>query len=162
MHETQSKPKNNRKQQVKLQTQADRPDRIALAVSDVLGSLWFLATFLSFITGYILWNSGVFPGTRRFDHAPFDVLDTILSIFAIVLSISVLISQKRQRHIEKIREEVEFEINVRAENEITKILEMLHEIQQKMGIDKSDSDLEEMKKVLDIDQLHQDIKRKAE
>jgi uncharacterized membrane protein len=104
---------------------------------------------------------GVFPGLRPFDPSPFDKLDTILSIFAIVLSVTVLISQKRQRRMEKIREEVEFEINVRAENEITKILEMLHEMQQKMGIKKSDKELEEMKKRVDVGALHEKIKKKT-
>lgn len=42
-----------------------------------------------------------------------------------------------------------------------KILEMLHDIQRKMGINKSDNELEEMKKELDIDKLHENIKKKT-
>lgn len=63
--------------------------------------------------------------------------------------------------MEKVREQLEFEVNVRAETEITKILEMLHDIQRKMGINKSDNELEEMKKELDIDKLHENIKKKT-
>lgn len=84
-----------------------------------------------------------------------------MSAAAIFLSISVLISQNRQRRLEKIREQVEFEVNVRAENEITKILEMLHEMQQKMGIRKPDAELEEMKQKLDVNQLHDHIKKES-
>jgi uncharacterized membrane protein len=69
----------------------------------------------------------------------------------------VLISQNRQRKIEKIREQVEFEVNIKAETEITKILEMLHDIQKKMGIAKKDPELEEMKETTDIQQLHRHI-----
>lgn len=63
--------------------------------------------------------------------------------------------------MEKVREQLEFEVNVRVETEITKILEMLHDIQRKMGINKSDNELEEMKKELDIDKLHENIKKKT-
>lgn len=137
-------------------------DRAAIIISDLLGSLWFLTAFALAIGFYALWNLSALPGLRPFDPAPFAVLDTILSTFAIFLSISVLISQRRQRRTEKIREQVEFEVNIRAENEITKVLEMLHEIQLKIGITKSDQDLEEMKQELDIDRLHREVKKKSD
>lgn len=74
---------------------------------------------------------------------------------------SVLISQNRQRKLEKIREQVEFEVNIRAEKEITKMLEMLHEMQLKMGIRKNDQELEEMKEKLDVNELHEHIKKQS-
>lgn len=134
-------------------------DRAALFVSDLLGSIWFLGSCLLAILIYIAWNGGWITGVRPFDPSPFNVLDTVLSVFAIVLTISVLISQKRQRRLEKIREQVEFEVNVKAEKEITKILEMLHEVQTKLGIHKSDAELEEMKKDTDLDQIHENAKK---
>jgi uncharacterized membrane protein len=136
-----------------------RPADIAAnLISDALGSLWFLLICLTLIICYITWNSGLIKSLRPFDPSPFNILDTILSVFAIVLSVSVLISQKRQRRLERIREQVEFEVNIRAEKEITKILTMLHEIQTKMGIAKSDKELDEMKKELDIKEIHDHIK----
>lgn len=74
---------------------------------------------------------------------------------------SVLMSQNRQRKLEKVREQVEFEVNVRAENEITKMLEMLHDIQAEMGILKPDQELEEMKEKLDVNKLHEHIKKQS-
>ena len=59
--------------------------------------------------------------------------------------------------MENIRAQVEFEVNVRAENEITKILEMLHDIQIKLGIDKHDPQLEKMKETTDLDLLHKKV-----
>lgn len=142
----------------KLEADQKRGDRAANFLADLLGSIWFLLVCLGIITIYLLWNTGIF-GLNIFDPSPFNRLDTFLSIFAIILSISVLISQKRERHAEKIREEVEFEVNVRAENEITKMLEMLHTIQQKLGINTQDQELEEMKKETDIKELHEHIKK---
>jgi len=137
-------------------------DRAAIFISDLLGNIWFLGGCLLTILIYIALNCGWIAGVQPFDPSPFNVLDTVLSVFAIVLTISVLISQKRQRRLEKIREQVEFEVNVRAEKEITKILEMLHEMQQKMGIKKMDSELEEMKKETDLKKIHENVKKDHE
>jgi uncharacterized membrane protein len=82
----------------------------------------------------------------------------IVSIFAIILSISVLISQNREGKRDTIRQQVEFEINIRAEREITKVLIMLHEIQKKLNIrSAADIELEEMKNETDIKKIHQKL-----
>ncbi|MBV8389931.1 MAG: DUF1003 domain-containing protein [Mucilaginibacter sp.] len=132
-------------------------DRAAVAITDLFGSIGFLVFCLLLLGFYITWNLGWLPVLQPFDPFPFNGLDSVLSIFAIILSVCVLISQKRQRRIEKVREQLEFEINIKAETEITKILEMLHEIQKTMGIDKKDPELEEMKETTDIQQLHRQI-----
>ena len=55
------------------------------------------------------------------------------------------------------RQQVEFEVNVHAETEITKILQMLHKMQLKMGIDHQDAELEGMKENIDLQQLQQQM-----
>lgn len=47
--------------------------------------------------------------------------------------------------MENIRQQVEFEVNIHAEKEITKVLEMLHDIHKKLGIQNTeDTELENM------------------
>jgi len=137
-------------------------DGMAIWLTDALGSLFFLFTAFFIILIYILWNLNYLPGLHPFDRYPFSGLDMVLSIFAIFLSVSVLISQNRQRRLEKIREQLEFEVNVRAEQEITKMLDMLHRIQRKLGIDEFDPELEQMKKDTDVDRLHEKISREED
>ena len=49
--------------------------------------------------------------------------------------------------------QIEFEVNVHDETEITKVLEMLHDIQKKLSINKAtDTELEQMKETLDTGQ----------
>jgi len=133
-------------------------DSFAVMVTDLLGSIGFLVGYIIMFTVWICWNLHFIPGLKPFDPFPFPILEMLVSIFAIVLSVSVLINQNRQGRIEKIRRQVEFEVNVRAENEITKVLTMLHEIQHKMGLgDTVDKELDDMKEPLDIKQLHQVI-----
>lgn len=137
-------------------------DHIAVSIIQVLGSMGFLIVCLFLFTIWITWNLHFLPGLKPFDPFPFPILTMVVSLFAIVLSISVLINQNRQGRMEKIRQQVEFEVNVRAENEITKVLTMLHEIHQKLGLDtKMDKELEEMKEPINIDELQQALDSKA-
>lgn len=135
-------------------------DQIAVGVINALGSMAFLIGCLIFFLIWISWNSR-WLGLKPFDPFPFPILEMMVSLFAIILSVSVLINQKRQGRIEKIRQQVEFEVNIKAEDEITKVLIMLHEIHQKLGISsESDAELEEMKKSTDLKKLQQTIDEK--
>ena len=130
-------------------------DRFAVFTTKVLGSMVFLLGSIVFFVVWISWN---LFSPNPFDRFPFPVLDMVVSLFAIILSVTVLINQNRQGHMDKVRSQVEFEVNVRAESEITMMLNMLHEIHQKLGLKtESDQELEVMKEVTDVKQIHQTI-----
>ena len=133
-------------------------DKLALAITNAFGNMIFLCICLIVFAIWIFWNVGYIPFLKPFDPYPFSMLTMIVSLFAIILSVAVLISQNREGKMESIRQQIEFEVNVQAENEITKVLEMLHEIQKKMGINiEKDHVLEEMKETLDIQKLHEKL-----
>ncbi len=136
-------------------------DKLSIFITNTFGSITFLCSCLIFFAIWITWNLGLF-GLKPFDPYPFAALDMMVSLFAIILSVSVLISQNRQGRIEKVNKRVEFEVNVRAENEITKVLAMLHEIQKKMGIHVKDDELEEMKESIDLQKLHNKMDESTE
>lgn len=129
-----------------------RTDTFAVFMTNFLGSMTFLVGAVIFFVTWISWN--LYSATP-FDKVPFPGLQTIVSVFAIILSVTVLINQNRQGVIDKTRQQIDFEVNVRAEHEVTKALNLLHEIHHKLGI-KSDADeeLEEMKETTDIEQIH--------
>lgn len=130
-------------------------DKVALFVTGAFGSIRFLGMCIALFVVWIAWNLNLLPLLKPFDPYPFQMLTMIVSIFAIILSVSVLISQNREGKKNTIRQQVDFEINVRAESEITKMLTMLHEIQKHLGIhSKVDTQLEEMKAETDIQQIH--------
>lgn len=138
-----------------LDINQSRSDRLAIFIANFFGSITFLCLCVLFFIFWITMNVGLVPGLKPVDPYPFPALEMSVSIFAVVLSVSVLTSQNRQGRMEKLRDQVEFEVNVRAENEITKVLAMLHEIQKKMGINSdADDELEQMKENLDIKKIH--------
>ena len=66
---------------------------------------------------WIVVNMGWLP-IQPFDPFPFGLLTMIVSLLAIFLSLFVLISQNRQTEREKVRNDIEYEVNVKAELEI--------------------------------------------
>jgi uncharacterized membrane protein len=136
-------------------------DKLAVFITKIFGSMTFLLICIVFFALWICLNLHLIPYLKPFDPFPFSTLEMAVSIFAVILSVSVLINQNRQGRIEKIRQQVEFEVNVRAESEITKMLQMLHDLHQKLGITTDeDEELEKMKQQTDIHEIHQSINDK--
>ena len=123
------------------------------------GSAWFLNVNIIFIFVWILWNTGSVPWLHPFDPYPFLLLPLIASLSAMLLAIIVLINQNEQGKMADIRQRIDFEVNVRAENEITKILTMLDKFNERLGIVKADEELEKMKEKIDIAEIKEDIEQ---
>ena len=120
------------------------------------GTVSFLLVNAIVFLVWIIWNEGAF-GLIPFDPFPYSLLTMAVSLEAIALSIIVLISQNRQGHIAEVREKLDFEIDVRAEEEITKILVMLEDIHKHLGIDNGDDgELQAMKRKLDLSRLQKE------
>lgn len=138
-----------------LEFNKTRVDDFAVFTTNTLGSITFLISCMVLMAVWILWN---LFSPAPFDKFPFPILQMVVSLFAIILSVTVLINQNRQGRMDKIRQQVDFEVNVRAESEITMMLNMLHEIHQKMGLKtEEDKELEEMKETTDVKLIHQTI-----
>lgn len=99
------------------------------------GTVWFLLFNGAVFGAWLLINSGQLPVVPVFDEPPFVLLTTIVSLEAIFLAIIVLISENRAARVADIREEIDLQVNLIAEEEITKILELLVLSLKKQGID---------------------------
>jgi uncharacterized membrane protein len=135
---------------------------MARFLTKYLGGIWFLNTSIAFIFIWIIINLGYIPGVRPFDPYPFSLLLMIVEFSAMFLAIVVLINQNQQGRMADIRQQIDLEINVRAENEITKILTMLDELHVKLGIVKTDKELDKMMEKIDIAEIKEDIEQGIE
>ncbi len=68
----------------------------------------------------------------EFDPFPFGLLTMIVSLEAIFLSCFVLISQNRQAQKDKVRADIEYEVNIKAELEIAHLHEKTDRLYEKM------------------------------
>jgi uncharacterized membrane protein len=92
--------------------------RIADLFSIIAGDMRFVYASAVFFAIWIVWNTNLIPGVVAFDPFPFGLLTTIVSLEAIFLSTFVLVSANRQAERDKVRNDIEYEINVKAELEI--------------------------------------------
>src|SRR6185369_14551394 len=89
----------------------------------IINGLWFLV--------WIGANT-LPPENRQFDPFPFGLLTMIVSLEAIFLSCFVLISQNRQAAKDKIRADIEYEVNIKAELEIAHLHEKVDHIHEEI------------------------------
>lgn len=94
-------------------------------IAAVAGSLSFLLIHLGIFATWILLN--VEPLARStvggFDSYPFGFLTLCVSLEAIVLSCLLLLSQNRQSARDRVRNEIEYAVNLKAELEIANLHE---------------------------------------
>ena len=96
--------------------------RVADAIAWFSGSMSFLFLNAAWFATWIALNT--LPlGVPRFDPYPFGLLTMILSIEAIFLSCFVLISQNRQAEKDRVRSDIEYEVNIKAELEVAHLHE---------------------------------------
>jgi len=141
-----------------LRARADARRTPAEKVADwmtlTFGSIWFLTINILWFAVWIWVNLGLYPGVKPFDPFPFGLLTMTVSLEAIILAIFVLISQNREQKINNFREEIDLEVDLITESELTKLMEIVVLIAKKNGIDLSkDEVLNEMLKTLDKDKL---------
>lgn len=132
---------------------------VADNLTSLTGNPAFLYCNVVFFVSWIGLNLGVFPGAVVFDPFPFGLLTMIVSLEAIMLSIFVLISQNRAAQIATLREELHLRLNIIAEQEITKSLEMLVKVQEKMGILEKDEERNRMLEKVNPADLEMSIQR---
>lgn len=129
-------------------------DAVADRLTKWFGTMTFLALNIAAFAAWILWNSG----QGAIDPFPFNLLTMAVSLEAIALSIVVLISQNRQGRIADIRQQIDFEINVRAEDEIRKMVMMLEKTSEHLGIKPlTDSELKRITRKTDIEEIKEAV-----
>jgi len=125
-------------------------ERIADAITSFCGSIQFLVLNSMWFVVWIVLNIGVIPQITPFDPFPFGLLTMIVSLEAIFLSIFVLISQNRQSKVDDLRAEIDMHVNMVAEEEITKTMQMVYGLYKGLKLNfQHDPELEEMMKPLD-------------
>jgi uncharacterized membrane protein len=106
--------------------------KLADLLASIAGDMRFVYFSVIWFTVWISWNVGLIPGLKPFDPYPFSFLTLVVSLEAIFLATFVLVSQNRQAEREKVRNNIEYEVNIKAELEIRDLHNRLDEIQELM------------------------------
>jgi uncharacterized membrane protein len=137
-------------------------DKFADVVTRFAGSVPFVYFHVVWFAAWIAANVGILP-IKAFDPYPFGMLTTIVSLEAIFLSTFVLVSQNRQAAIGERRAELDLQINLLAEHEVTRMLTLLDAIAKRLAINElPQEELKELEKDVKPEAVLQELDSKAE
>ena len=127
-------------------------DRLADVITRFTGSMLFVYLHLVIYGAWIVTNLGWVPGLTRlkdFDKG-FTVLAMEASVEAIFLSTFVLISQNRMQVLSDKRADLDLQVSLLAEHEVTELIRLVRQMAAKMEIGEATNP--------ELDELANDVK----
>ena len=137
-------------------------ERVANTLTRWASSTPFLVLHVIWFGLWIGYNSlyvgQMIFGFTPFDPFPFGLLTMVVSLEAIFLSIFVLLSQSRESSIAELREELNLQVNLRIEEEVTKTLQLVAGLYTRLGHEiAEDPELREMLQPLDAKAIERQL-----
>jgi uncharacterized membrane protein len=147
-----------RKQSERERTRGLR-DRIAATITRFSGSLTFVYVHLAIVAAWVLINAG-WVGLPKFDPT-FVLLATIASVEAIFLSTFVLMTQNRMQADADRRADLDLQISLLTEHELTRLIKIVGDMAERMGMPVGgDSEVQEMQRDVAPEQVLDALERK--
>jgi uncharacterized membrane protein len=121
----------NRNPNEMIEKEATFGERIADAVAGFGGSWTFIITFLTILLVYSA--TSLLLGRQSWDPYPFILLNLFLSMLAALQAPVIMMSQNRQDTKDRLRSELDFDVNRRAESEIQGLSRKLNNLGDQLG-----------------------------
>lgn len=139
-----------------------KQDRAADGLTAFSGSMLFVYLHMIWFGLWIIINLGWLP-IKPFDPFPFGLLTLIVSLEAIFLSTFVLISQNRAGMVADKRADLDLQIDLLSEHEITRLVNLVDAIAHHLGVTTVQyADLESLKKDVAPEQVLDEIEARQE
>jgi uncharacterized membrane protein len=114
-----------------IEKQETTGERIADAVAGFGGSWTFIITFGVVLVTYTALN--VLLSQKAWDPYPFILLNLFLSMLAAIQAPVIMMSQNRQDTKDRLRSELDFEVNRRSETEIQGLARKINQLDERVG-----------------------------
>jgi uncharacterized membrane protein len=114
-----------------IEEEATFPERIADSVARFGGSWSFIITFAAVLVLYAALNI-VLRG-KAWDPYPFILLNLFLSMLAAIQAPVIMMSQNRQDTKDRLRGELDFDVNRRAASDIQGLARKINLLSEKLG-----------------------------
>lgn len=136
-------------------------DRLADALTRFSGNMWFVYLHIAWFGWWVADNTGLI-GSRIFDPYPFGLLTLIVSLEAIFLSTFVLISQNRAAAVADMRSDLDLQIDLLAEYEVTQLLRVVTAIGKKLDVPGCEgAELDQLEKPVAVGEVIKEIQQRA-
>src|SRR6516165_10709476 len=114
-----------------IEEEATFGERVADVVAGFGGSWTFITIFLVILLGYA--GLSLLRGAKSWDPYPFILLNLFLSMLAAIQAPVIMMSQNRQDTKDRLRSELDFDVNRRAESEIQGLARKLNALGEQVG-----------------------------
>ena len=137
-------------------------ERVGDVIGTFAGSMAFVVLHVIVFTLWFLINTRWIPGIPAFDPYPFILLSMCVSVEAVLLSTFVLMKQNRMAKRADRRNELNLQIDLLAEKEATKTLQLLQLICERLGIPDAgrDREIQALSKETAVEELAQELREK--
>jgi uncharacterized membrane protein len=102
-------------------------DRAADIIAEFGGSWKFIIAAVLFFNVWVLINSFT---NSRFDAFPYLLLSTVINMLTLIQAPIILMSQNRQAHKDRLRAEIDYQINLKNELALNEIIERLKALER--------------------------------
>ena len=110
-------------------------------LSRFIGRPVYLVAILGVVAGWITYNSTAASwGLKPFDAPPFEMLDGIMSLVALITTTIVLIAQNRQAKLEQQHTHLALQVNLLTEQKVTKLIHLIEELRRDLPMVKDRHD----------------------
>jgi uncharacterized membrane protein len=135
-------------------------NRVADRITTMAGSMTFVVVHVVWIGGWIAANVGLIPDVEPWDPFPSVMLAVIVSVEAIFLSTFILIRQNRMQQLADRRAELDVQVSLLTEHELTRAIRLLDAIAQRLGVPQlPEPELEEIKRDVEPEKVIEEIQR---
>ena len=136
-------------------------EKIGDRIVRYFGSLWFSAAHALFFTAWVLVNAQTVTGFEAFDPYPFPFLGFIIGTEFIFLTTFVLMNQNVQSKRQEHWGHLTLQVALLTEQEVTKSMQMLHQICQKLGLENpaADKESKELAQATPMTELVEEIEK---
>jgi CRP/FNR family transcriptional regulator, cyclic AMP receptor protein len=109
-------------------------DRASDVIAEFGGSWKFIIAAVVFVNIWVWINMWLaWLGKINFDPYPFLLLSTAINVLSVLQAPIILMSQNRQAHKDRLRAEIDYQVNLKNELALNEILERLKALERKYG-----------------------------
>jgi CRP/FNR family cyclic AMP-dependent transcriptional regulator len=117
-----------------LEEKATFGEHVADGVARFGGSWAFIFSFAAILIGWVALNTFLLLGHKEpFDPYPFILLNLFLSMLAAIQAPVIMMSQNRQDSKDRVRSELDYQVNLKAELGVTRLLEKFDRLERQLA-----------------------------
>jgi uncharacterized membrane protein len=135
--------------------------RLLHAIGWFVGTQYFVTSQIIMVAGWIGLNTARATGPWAFDDYPFPLLSIVLAFEAVLLASCVLMRQNAIDQTSERRNHLDLQINLLAEEEATRSLDLLQRIADRLGVPfEKDSKSKELANETPVDEIARDLRER--